>query len=91
MGIQDYDFNELRKVETQQYQNLVYSVSHSLMHERISQHAIYCPIDLTDYSFLPDGLVSMLTYFSMSGADKIIFACFPGRSCFLLFLGSITK
>jgi hypothetical protein len=39
-------------------------------------------IDLTDYSLLPNGLVSMLTYFSMSGADK---------DCFLLFFGSITK
>ena len=27
-------------------------------------------IDLTNYSLLPNGLVSMLTYFSMSGADK---------------------
>jgi hypothetical protein len=26
--------------------------------------------DLTDYSLLPNGLVSMLTYFSLSGADK---------------------
>ena len=30
------------------------------------------PTDLTDYSLLPNGLVSMLTYFSLSGADKDI-------------------
>jgi hypothetical protein len=28
------------------------------------------PMDLIDYSLLPNGLVSMLTYFSMPGADK---------------------
>ena len=27
-------------------------------------------MDLTDYSLLPNGLVFMLTYFNMSGADK---------------------
>jgi hypothetical protein len=27
-------------------------------------------IDLTNYSLLPNGFVSMLTYFSMSDADK---------------------
>jgi hypothetical protein len=30
------------------------------------------PTDLTNYSLLPNGLVSMLTYFSLSGADKDI-------------------
>jgi hypothetical protein len=30
------------------------------------------PTDLTDYYLLPNGLVSMLTYFSLSGADKDI-------------------
>ena len=29
-----------------------------------------CRIDLTDYFLLPNGLVSMLTYFSMSRPDK---------------------
>jgi hypothetical protein len=47
-------------------------------------------IDLTDYSLLPNGLVSMLNYFSLSGED-FIFPCFSGQICFLLLLGSITK
>ena len=30
---------------------------------------ILCTIDLTDYSFLPNSLVSMLKYFKMSSTD----------------------
>jgi hypothetical protein len=40
-------------------------------------------IDLTDYSFLPNGLVSMLTYFSMSGADKDYIPMFSWTYLFL--------
>ena len=40
-------------------------------------------IDLTDYSFLPNSLVSMLTYFSMSSTDE---GYIPIFSCTKLFL-----
>ena len=31
---------------------------------------MFQPIDLTDYSFLPNSLISMLTYFSLSSTDE---------------------
>jgi hypothetical protein len=43
-------------------------------------------IDLTDYSLLPNGLVSMLTYFSMSGADKDYILMFSWTNLFLAVL-----
>jgi hypothetical protein len=43
-------------------------------------------IDLTDYSLLPNGLVSLLTYFSMSGADKDYIPMFPWTNLFLAVL-----
>jgi hypothetical protein len=42
--------------------------------------------DLTDYSLLPNGLVSMLTYFSMSGADKDYIPMFSWTNLFLAVL-----
>ena len=39
--------------------------------------------DFTDYSFLPNGLVSMLTYFSMFSTDE---GCIPIISFTKLFL-----
>jgi hypothetical protein len=42
-------------------------------------------IDLTD-SFLPNGLVSMLTYFRMSGADKDYIPVFSWTNSFLAVL-----
>ena len=44
------------------------------------------PIDLHIYSLLPDGLVSMLTYFSMSGADKDYIPMFSWTNLFLAVL-----
>jgi hypothetical protein len=41
-------------------------------------------IDLTDYSLLPNGPVSMLTYFSMSGADKDYIPMFSWTNLFLM-------
>ena len=43
-------------------------------------------IDLTDYSLLLNGLVSMLTYFSMSGADKDDIPMFSWTNLFLAVL-----
>jgi hypothetical protein len=43
-------------------------------------------IDLTDYSLLPNGPVSMLTYFSMSGADKDYIPMFSWTNLFLAVL-----
>ena len=48
------------------YDNCVYSIT----------------IDLTDYSLLPNGLVSMLTYFSMSGAGKDYILMFSWTNLF---------
>ena len=42
-------------------------------------------IDLTD-SFLPNGLVSMLTYFRMSGEDKDYIPVFSWTNSFLAVL-----
>ena len=42
------------------------------------------PIDLTDYSFLPNSLVSMLTYFSMSSIDKGYIPIFSNTKLFLV-------
>jgi hypothetical protein len=39
--------------------------------------------DLTDYSHLPNGLVSMLIYFTMSGADKDYIPMFSSRDEFV--------
>jgi hypothetical protein len=58
----------------------------------VSQKAKYSAIDLTDYSLLTNGLVSMLTYFSISGADKDYIPMFSWTNLFLAVLtGSITK
>jgi hypothetical protein len=43
-------------------------------------------IDLTNYSLLPNGLVSMLTYFSMSGADKYYIPMFSWTNVLLAVL-----
>jgi hypothetical protein len=43
-------------------------------------------IDLTDYSLLPNDLVSMLTYVSMSGADKDYIPMFSKTNFFLAVL-----
>ena len=48
-------------------------------------------IDLTDYSLLTNGLVSMLTYFSMSGADKDYIPMFSWTNLFLAVLGLYNK
>jgi hypothetical protein len=40
-------------------------------------------IGLIDYCLLPSGLVSMLTYFSMSGADKDYIPMFSWTNLFL--------
>jgi hypothetical protein len=48
--------------------------------------AAYSAIDFTNYSLLPNGLVSMLTYFSMSGADKDYIPMFPWTNLFLAVL-----
>ena len=48
-------------------------------------------IDLTYYSFLPNSLVSMLTYFSMSSTDKVLCQYSPTRNCFLLILDPMKK
>ena len=45
----------------------------------------YCTIS-TDYSLLTNGLVSMLTYFSMSGADKDYIPMFSWTNLFLAVL-----
>jgi hypothetical protein len=42
--------------------------------------------DLTDYSLLPNGLVSTLTYFSLSGADKDYIPMFSWTNLFLAVL-----
>jgi hypothetical protein len=47
---------------------------------------IICAIDLTHYSLLPNGLVSMLTYFGMSGADKDYIPMFSWTKLFLAVL-----
>jgi hypothetical protein len=44
------------------------------------------PIDLTDYSLLHNGLVSMLTYFNMPGADKDYIPMFSWTNLFLAVL-----
>ena len=41
-------------------------------------------IDVTDYSFLPNSLVSMLTYFSMSSIDKGYIPIFSNTKLFLV-------
>ena len=41
-------------------------------------------IDLTDYSFLPNSLVSMLTYFSMSSTDTGYIPTFAYTKLFLV-------
>jgi hypothetical protein len=43
-------------------------------------------IDLADDSLLPNGLVSMLTYLSMSGADKDYIPMFSWTNLFLAVL-----
>jgi hypothetical protein len=43
-------------------------------------------IDLTNYSLLLNGLVSMLTYFSISGADKDYIPMFSWTNLFLAVL-----
>ena len=40
-------------------------------------------IDLTEYSFLPNNLVSMLTYFSMSSTDEGYIPIFSYTKLFL--------
>jgi hypothetical protein len=55
---------------------------------------VHLSIDLTYYSLLRNGLVSMLTYFSMSGTDKDSIPMFSWTNLFLavlIALGSITK
>ena len=44
---------------------------------------IFQTIDLTDYSFLPKSLVSMLTYFSMSSTDEGYIPIFSYTKLFL--------
>jgi hypothetical protein len=52
-------------------------------------------IDLTDYSLIHNIICPRfhvkLILKACQGQTKIIFPCFPGRICFLLFLGSITQ
>ena len=49
-------------------------------------------IDLTDYSFLPNSLISMLTYLACLVQIKVIlFQNCPVENCFLLILDPITK
>ena len=43
-------------------------------------------LDLTDYSLLTNDIVSMLTYFSMSGADKDYIPMFSWTNLFLAVL-----
>ena len=42
------------------------------------------PVDLTDYSFLPNSLISMLMYFSMSSTDEGYIPIFPYTKLFLV-------
>jgi len=44
-------------------------------------------IDLTDYLFLPNSLVSMLTHFSLARTDGNQFQCFSAQNCFWLISG----
>ena len=44
------------------------------------------PIDLTDHSLKDNGLVSMLTYYSMSGANKDYIPMFSWTNLFLAVL-----
>ena len=46
-------------------------------------------IDLTDYSFLPNSLVSMLTYFSMSSTDEGYIPIFSYTKLFLVYLSFV--
>ena len=48
-------------------------------------------IDLTDYSFLPNSLVSMLTYFSMSIIDRSYIPIFSNTKLFLIDLQANDK
>ena len=43
-------------------------------------------IDLTDYSFLPIGLVSMLTQFSITSSDRNYIPMFSRTELFLVYL-----
>ena len=59
----------------------------------ISEHlTVYCfsisknLIDLTDYSFLPNGLVSMLTQFSITSSDRNYIPMFFRTELFLVYL-----
>ena len=48
-------------------------------------------MDLTDYSFLPSSLVSMLTYFSMSSTDEGYIPIFSYTRLFLVDLRPSNK
>ena len=50
-----------------------------------------CIIDLTDYSFLPNSLVSMLTYFGMSSTDEGYIPIFSYTELFLVDLRQNNK
>ena len=70
-------------------------MSFVLFYKNILNLLTYTPvlikIDLTDYSFLPSSLVSMLTYFSMSSIDKGYIPIFSNTKLFLVDLRSNNK
>ena len=51
----------------------------------------YTKIDFTDYSLLPNSLVSMVAHFCITGKDENYIPIFLKRICFWLISGSITK
>ena len=51
----------------------------------------YSTIDLTDYSFLSNSLVSMLMYFSIFSTDESYIPIFSYTELFLVDLDAITK